>query len=266
MASEFWVRSGGRESGPHSSNDLREMARSGALRRFDTVSSNRERWHRADSVKGLDWPPIEAQAVVRKELDPAAAILKRFASDDQDPGIVLQMLERVRELCTANEEIRYIAVQRKPVVTLSPDAAVATTRRLIFLKTSLLGKAELIDFVWRDIQNAHIKESVLSSIFLVTTITGSLYSMDYLPKKQARALYRIAQEIEERTREERRVRKMEEDRARSGTVQIPVISGGGSAESSSAVDALRTLKQLHAEGLITDSEFESKRQQIISRM
>jgi Bacterial PH domain len=267
MANQYWIRSQGRETGPFDAQHVKGMALQGRIARTDSVSLDRQKWILADQIRGLEWPPSGPAPVALREADPTTTVISKFISDDQDPAVVAKLLGRVQELCTANEVIRYIAVQKKPVFTLSPDALVATTRRLIMLRTGLLGKSELVDFIWRDIQDANIKEHMLSATFSVLTVNGTSYIMDSIPKKQARALYRIAQEIEEGTREERRVRRMEEDRARSGGVHVnstPPPTGSTSTESPS--DALRALKHIHSEGLITDSEYEAKRQQIIARM
>lgn len=243
------------------------MAQRSEISPSDSISPDRQKWFRADQIRGIEWGVPQPRAEAAAKTSPSDSLSASLVADDQDPKVVAKLLARVRELCTATEEVRYIAVQKKPVVTLSPDALVATTRRLIMLKTGLLGKAELLDFVWRDVQDASIQENILSATFSVTTVNGKRHSMDSIPKKQARALYRIAQEIEERSREERRQRKMEEDRARAGGIQLPtpqMVDQHGAKESVS--DALRSLKTLHAEGLITDSEYEAKRQQIIARM
>jgi hypothetical protein len=267
MANQYWIRSQGRETGPFDAQHVKGMALQGRIARTDSVSLDRQKWIIADQIRGIEWPPASPPPVVSREADPTTSAISTFVADDQDPAVVAKLLGRVQELCTANEVIRYIAVQKKPVFTLSPDALVATTRRLIMLRTGLLGKSELVDFIWRDIQDANIKENMLSATFSVLTVNGTRYMMDSIPKKQARALYRIAQEIEERTREERRVRRMEEDRARSGGVHVnSPAPATGSTPSESPSDALRALKHIHSEGLITDSEYEAKRQQIIARM
>lgn len=267
MANQYWIGSQGRETGPFDSQQIRGMALQGRVARGDSISPDRQKWTRPDQIRSIEWPPSAPPAVVPREADPTTAVVAKYVADDQDPAVVAKLLGRVQELCTASEEIRYIAVQKKPVLTLSPDALVATTRRLIMLKTGLLGKAELIDFIWRDVYDVNIKENVFSATVSLMTVHRTRHSMDSIPKKQARALYRIAQEIEERTHEERRVRRMEEDRARAGGIHVNSPAPGSTGRSSdSPADALRALKQIHADGLITDSEYEAKWQQIISRM
>jgi hypothetical protein len=58
---------------------------------------------------------------------------KRVAevSDHTDPDFVSSILQRVSGLLTSGEQVQYIVVQRKPPINVTPDAIVATSRRLI---------------------------------------------------------------------------------------------------------------------------------------
>src|SRR5450755_2842984 len=89
-----------------------------------------------------------------------------------------------------------------------------------------------------------------------------VWSFEGLHKDQAQAMYRICQQHDQVWREKRRVRELEELRAKSGGVQI---SGGGQAGYSSADAAgteseptrrLRQAREMLDAKLISDSEFE----------
>ena len=84
----------------------------------------------------------------------------------------------------------------------------------------------------------------------------------------AQAMYRICQQHDQVWREKRRVRELEELRAKSGGVQISgAQSGYGSDAAGVESDAARRLRQaremLEAK-LISDSEFESIKAKIVS--
>jgi hypothetical protein len=70
------------------------------------------------------------------------------------------------------------------------------------------------------VANATVKEGILGSTFSAPVTNGQYMSVDYLPKAQARMLYRYAQEMEEQAFEERRTRKMEEAKAAAGGVVV----------------------------------------------
>lgn len=128
----------------------------------------------------------------------------------------------------------------------------------------------MTDYLWRDLREAHLKEGVLRAELSFRTIHNDFVALDNLPKEQARKLYRISQEIEEQMIEERRQREMEERRA--GASQI-IFQGTPTnfqpAQTASANDPMTKLKQLKEmldAGLITQTEFDSKKSEILSQM
>ena len=198
--------------------------------------------------------------------------LKRFLNEEQDPSVVQQVLKRVSQILTREEQILYVAVQNKPIVNISPECVVLTNRRFIIYKPRMLGRAEFVDYIWRDLDDAHLKEGLMGARLEIRTVAGKLFSIEYLPKAQARRLYAIAQEMEEEVREERRNRVIEEKRAAAGGVifqgQLPVAATQGTTESAAddPMQKLKMLKQMNDEGLITAEEFEKKKADILSRI
>ena len=86
-----------------------------------------------------------------------------------------------------------------------------------------------------------------------------------LRKEQAQAVYRICQAQDQAWREKRRVRELEELRARSGGIQVS--SGRLGQRRPPATDAVRRLqeaKQLLDAKLITDAEYEAIKAKIVS--
>jgi hypothetical protein len=88
-----------------------------------------------------------------------------------------------------------------------------------------------------------------------------------LRKDQAQAVYRICQAQDQAWREKRRIRELEELRARSGGVQVTAGGGAAAGASSAATDSVRRLqeaKQMLDSRLITDSEYESIKARILA--
>ena len=269
MGIQYWIRRNGKETGPYDSKTVRTLAESGRLARSDAVSSDRMRWVEAASISGLSFPAEETAIVPHNDV--SSALGARLAVSSQPDEVVAAALEKVRALCINGEDVRYIAVQRKPVFTITPDTIALTTRRLIIVRSGLLGKARIEDWVWRDIGNVHITEGVVGATVSVRLAHGPIASIDYIPKDCARALYRIAQEQEEAAREERRARAMEESRARAGGVNIlnaPPSAAANPADQfrSDPVEAMKRLRAMKEEGLITAAEYETKRAEIVARM
>jgi hypothetical protein len=183
---------------------------------------------------------------------------------------VQQVFKRVSQILTREEEIFYIAVQKKPVVNIAPDCVVLTNRRFILYKPKLLGGASFVDYIWRDLHDAQLKEGIMGAVLTMLTVKGRRITVDYLPKAQARRLYAFAQEMEERVREERRKRAMEEQRAAAGGITIQgdpsTISTQAPAAPEDPVQKLKQLKEMMDASLITEAEYEAKKAEILSRM
>ena len=55
--------------------------------------------------------------------------LKKILNEDQDPKAIEKITSKLENLLMAGEEVGYIAVQKKPAVTILPDSIVATNKR-----------------------------------------------------------------------------------------------------------------------------------------
>lgn len=214
----------------------------------------------------VDALPTGPHAIAQKQESP----LSRFAADGQSTAMITKLVARVGEICTSEEEVLYMAVQQKPVANVSPDAIVLTSRRVIIFRQKLLGRMEFHDLLWMHVGDVHMKEDLLGATVTVTATNGGSAAVDHIPKAQARKVYRIAQEQEERMMEYRRQRAMEEDRNRAGQVVVQNAIAATPAAAPPAADdpvaVLSKLKSMLDAGLITQAEFDSKKADLLSRM
>ena len=121
--------------------------------------------------------------------------LKKILNEDQDPKAIEKITAKLENLLMSNEEIGYIAVQKKPAVTLFPDSIVVTNKRIVLCKPKNLGLSmEFIDYDWDDVAASFVKEGILGADYTFTTKSDSTHTVDYLPKNQARKLYTYAKE------------------------------------------------------------------------
>ena len=195
--------------------------------------------------------------------------LKKFLSEEQDPGVVRQVFARVKQIITSGEEILYIAVQ-KNLVNFSPDCVVLTNKRFIVYRPKMLGGVNFEDYIWRDLKDAQLSEGIVHATLVLHTVAGAVIRIEHLPKAQARKLYSFAQEMEENVREQRRARDLEDKRAAAGGIllqsapSLPQMSAPSSQED--PVQKLKKLKSMLDEGLITSQEYETKKTDILSRL
>lgn len=121
--------------------------------------------------------------------------LKKILNEDQDPKAIEKITSKLENLLMTNEEVGYIAVQKKPAVTILPDSVVVTNKRIILCKPKNLGLSmEFVDYDWDDIAASFVKEGILGADFTFTTKSELTQTVDYLPKNQARKLYTYAKE------------------------------------------------------------------------
>jgi len=223
-------------------------------------------------VRRKDTPPKVPPAPESVPSETVPSWLSKLIVDNQPPDVVTKVAEKVREILIEGEELTYVAIQQKPVVNWMPDCIALTDKRFIFYRPKVFGRVDFEDYIWRELHDANLSENIIGSTFTVMTAAGKKLSMDYLPKSQARAIYRIAQAFEERSLEERRNRDMEEKRAAAGGVVVHANPGPASPnepvaiEHSDPMQKLRDLKNMADEGLISAEEYEAKKAEILSQM
>jgi PH (Pleckstrin Homology) domain-containing protein len=202
-----------------------------------------------------------------------------------DPGLS-GALATLRGLLTAGETLEAFAVQHRLFALTHRRACIAATSgRFISLQRRLLGGYESSDIRWQDLKETRISAGILSAELTLVAQSSSdlnigaevnrVWSFAGLRKDQAQAMYRICQQHDQVWREKRRVRELEELRAKSGGVQIGNQGGGyggdaaaaggaGAAGESEPARRLRQAREMLDARLISDAEFESIKAKIVS--
>ena len=186
-------------------------------------------------------------------------------------------LEHLNSVLVTGETLEAWAIQRRLFALTNRRILIAATSgRFIQIKRGLLGGFDMTDFRWQDIGDARIKVGIFGAdifikIFSSTDLAISKDSNQVLTlqgfrKEQAEKIYRLAQAHDQSWREKRRIRELEELRAKSGGVTIGSNIGSQKTTNASedAASKLQQAKQMLDNKLITDSEFESIKAKIIS--
>ncbi|MEB3380377.1 PH domain-containing protein [Flavobacterium psychrophilum] len=200
--------------------------------------------------------------------------LKKFLNEEQDPKAIEKIASKLNGILMNGEEVEYIAVQKKPAVNLSPDCVALTNKRIIFCRPKNLGLSmEFQDYIWKNISDCHLKEGILGAEFTIKTVKGEVNKIDYLPKTQARKLYTVAQEQEEIQKEIRRQIDLEDKRASAENISVnanvpqnPQTIQLPNQQQEDPMIALQKLKALLENELITQTEFDTKKADILSRI
>jgi ABC-type amino acid transport substrate-binding protein len=186
-------------------------------------------------------------------------------------------LEHLNSILVTGETIEAWAIQRRLFALTNRRILIAATSgRFIKIKRGLLGGFEMTDFRWQDLGDAKIKVGIFGAdIFMkifgsadlaISKDSNQVLILNGFRKEQAEKLYRLAQAQDQSWREKRRIRELEELRAKSGGVTIGTSQGSqptGNAPEDAATK-LQQAKQMLDNKLITDSEFESIKARIIS--
>lgn len=198
--------------------------------------------------------------------------IKELVTEEQDPKVIEKVLPKVQEYCTSNEEVQYIAVQKKTIgVNFSPDCIALTNKRIILIRPKSFGLSlDFKDFSWLNVADVHMKEGVFGATITIRTTSGQTDIMEDIPKAQARRLYRFAQEMEETKKEERRQRDLEDKRAIAGggiTINTPSHQlQATAAPVEDPMEKLTKLKSMLDMGILTQAEFDAKKADILSKM
>ncbi len=189
----------------------------------------------------------------------------RYTDDSQESSGIQGMARDVQKVLTPNEELLYVASQNATSLSARPDCVAATNNRVIFYAAHLLGRVDFTDFQWQDVENTKLKQGILSSEFSVLATDGRTGVMGQLDKDQAKRLYGICQQLEQEWREKRRVREMEESRARSGGIYMQSPAGPPVGEDD-AVTRLAKAKTMLDQGLISEAEYDTLKAKILNAM
>jgi hypothetical protein len=205
-------------------------------------------------------------------------------TNPQEPGLD-GALETLRGLLTSGETLEAWAVQHRLFALLHRrECIAATSGRFITLKRRLIGGYESADIRWQDLKETRISAGILAADLTLVAQTSSdlnigsevnrVWTFAGLRKDQAQSMYRICQQHDQVWREKRRIRELEELRAKSGGVQFgsgPGAYGGANAASADVPGAeseparrLRQAREMLDAKLISDSEFESIKAKIVS--
>lgn len=227
-------------------------------------------------------PGAPAAAAPAPSAAPVAAMPPPARPSDDDPRLA-QAVQHLTALLVSGESLVAYAVQRRLFALLHRRIVVAaTTGRLIQIHRGIFGGYSPVDMRWQDIENANLRVGIFGADLTITSrgrqdlaSTGQPIGAIGTPglrKEQAEQVYRAAQAQEQSWREKRRVRDLDELRAKSGGIQFgsggPAVSGAGSggAAGDDPLARLQRAKEMLAGGLITDSEYESIKAKIVDRM
>lgn len=189
----------------------------------------------------------------------------RHVEADQDVDALQKVARDVSKILTPNEEILYIATQNLTAMSIRKDSVVVTTNRIIGFSPGVLGRVSFNDYQWQDVLDVSMKQGMLSTEIIIETASGK-HEVGAIDKEQAKRLYGIAQQMEQEWREKRRIREMEEARAKAGGVYMGAMPGATTAAAApeDAVTKLAKAKSMLDQELISEAEYEALKAKVLA--
>jgi hypothetical protein len=191
-------------------------------------------------------------------------------------GGTSRALEALRSLIIPGEELQTYAIQRRIFALTHRRVAMgATSGRLIIVNRGLFGGFTPQDVRWQDLRDAQMQVGIFAATLTVSVYGSSdlamaegqprVLSVTGLRKREAEEVYRACQAQEQAWREKRRVRELEELRAKSGGIQLGASTGVAAGDEPRSPQArLQRAKEMVQQGLLTDAEFEQIKARILA--
>ncbi|MBG6235317.1 hypothetical protein IWX76_001885 [Pedobacter sp. CAN_A7] len=209
-------------------------------------------------------------------------LIDQFLTEEQDPKTVDKVVGKLKDLLSSNEELLYIAVQKRPAVNILPNCIALSNKRLFYCEPANFGiTMNFKDISWKSIKEVSFKEELFGSKFICVPQHGENIVTEYIPKVQARKLYQAVQEQLDVYREELQT-NLEESKKTVEEIRFTPIEVIEEAEEldiqpvlieaapelaeepeDEATLKLRKLKTLFDKQLINQEEYEAKKASIL---
>lgn len=198
----------------------------------------------------------------------------------EEAGAIGGAVTRMRALLVPQETLEAVAAQRRFfALTHRRIVAGATSGRFMVMRRGLFGGFQTSDVRWQDLKEAQLRVGILGATLTINSLSNSdlavsgqlagVTMITGLRKDEAQRLYTICQTHEQEWREKRRIRELEELRAKSGGITLGGGLPGSSASMPDGEDAVARLeraKEMRDKGLISDSEYEAIKARLVSML
>lgn len=204
--------------------------------------------------------------------------IEQYLTDEQDPKTAEKVLTKLKDMLSADEPVIYLAIQKRPGVTINPDSIAVSSKRIVFCIPENLGlTTNFITFYWADVKEVSFKEGFLGSKFVLVPQRGENIVIDYIPKVQSRKLYQFCNEQMEKHKmippgigSVMQNENLDDDYASYIEVKEDLDSLTPSDRNSESEDSLiqklEKLKVLYEKQLISQAEYERKKADILSQL
>lgn len=185
-------------------------------------------------------------------------------------------MKHLETILIEGEVVECAAIQRRIFALFHRrHLVVATNNRFIGMTRGLLGGFTPSTIRWQDLKNIEISIGIIGATISVSALdhpdlasSEAAFSVTFtgLRKEETQAVYRVCQAQEQAWREKRRLRELEEMRAKSGGIQMGTAGYAAAGSDQDPAVRLAHAKAMLDQNLISDSEFHTIKAQILSRL
>jgi hypothetical protein len=239
----FYLKKGSREIGPLEADNLVALLQAGDCPPTDLVrrEADPEGWAPASAFfPDGSWTRQEVEPTLIGSSNPLAVSLRQLLNEEQDEGIARQLVTALSGKLGRGELVKAVAVQKKPLLNVLPDALVATTERVLIVRQGLLGKA-IEALAYADLVIVSASRELLGAKVELETRDRRKWAIDSLPKESAEQVVRWV-------------------RARQQQLTAEPLAA---AAPDDPLARLKKLKALLDEGLISATDYEAKKAEIL---
>ncbi|MCU0329306.1 MAG: PH domain-containing protein [Chitinophagales bacterium] len=188
--------------------------------------------------------------------------LNMLSAEGQDLDTVDKLCKKILGILSSDEVIEYMAIQKKLVVTISPDAWTLTNKRVIISRQKNLGMStDFESHEFSAIQELKSKEGLMNANLIM--LSKSLeYKLEDVPKSQAKKFAAMTTNYLSNHAHQTNIIQSETEVATT----VNAHNDSPTPEDDKLTQTLQKLKALYDQGLITQTEFETKKNELLSNL
>ena len=239
----FYLKKGSREIGPLEAENIVALLQAGDCLPTDLIRKEEdpEGWTPASALfpEG-SWTRQDVEPMLIGSSNPLVVTIRKLLNEEQDEAVARKLVAALSGKLERGELVRAVAVQKKPVLNLTPEALVTTTERLLIVRDRLLGKA-IEAIAYDDLVIVSATRELLGATVQIETRDRRKWAIESLPKESAEKVVRWV-------------------RARQQQLSAEPLEA---ALQDDPLARLKKLKELLDQGLITTADYEAKKNEIL---
>lgn len=239
----FHLKKGNRELGPLEADNIVALLQAGDCLPTDLIRKEEDPdgWVPASAMfpEG-SWTREDVEPTLVGSSNPLAVTIRQLLNEEQDAATSRKLVAALAGKLERGELVKAVAVQKKPLLNLAPEAIVATTERLLIVRDRIIGK-NIEAIAYADLVIVSVTRELLGATVQLETRNRRKWTIESLPKESAEQVVRWV-------------------RARQQQLSAEPLEG---AAQDDPLARLKKLKELLDQGLITAADYEARKSEIL---